>query len=275
MSKKKATILGGMGFIGRHLAGRLLAAGWDCDVPDRQSSPDLLDNMGHVFYCAGLTADYSLRPFATVEAHVSLLNRILKADRFESLVYLSSTRLYDSLPVDSGKEDLALLLNPLNPRHIYDLSKALGESLCVVAGQGRARVARLSCVFNDHTDAEGFLPGLLRQIIVERPSHLQVDSSPFFTRDYIHLQDVLEALIYIAVEGTGPIYNVAGGRNISNDVLFTTLSRISGCEIVPLRHDTAPPPPVINIQKMQDAFGWQPEPVLQRVETIIKENLRC
>lgn len=275
MRQPKATIIGGQGFIGRHLAARLRAEGWACEVPDRQAVYDGGEDLGHVFYCAGLTADYIQRPFATVEAHVSLLNRILQAGRFESLVYLSSTRLYDTQPGVVASEGLPLSLNPANPRHLYDLSKALGESLCFVTGQGRARVARLSCVYKDHTDAEGFLPGLLRQLIDTRPSRLEVDSSPAFARDYVHLQDVVEALVLIAVQGTSFLYNVASGENIRNEELFASLAGISGCEIVALRQDDVPAPPRISIEKMRGEFGWQPVPVLQKIAAILEENKLC
>lgn len=271
----KATIIGGRGFIGRHLASRLLAAGWDCLVPDRQEALNGQKDLGHLFYCAGLTADYLRRPFDTVEAHVTLLSRILQDDRFESLVYLSSTRLYDSQPGIVGSEESPLVLTPANPRHLYDLSKALGESLCLTTGKGRARVARLSCVYNNHTDEDGFLPGLLRRIIQDRPAILEVDSSPAFARDYIHLNDVLDALILIATQGKEGIYNVAGGENVRNEDLFATLSQASGCRIIPLRHDEQPAPAKVSIHKMQAEFTWQPVSVLKKITTIIKENRQC
>ncbi len=273
MTLPKATIIGAKGFIGRHLAAKLLSDRWDCHLPDKNWRYDGKDSMGHVFYCAGLTADYLQRPFATVDAHVSSLSRILQTDHFDSLVYLSSTRLYDSQPGIEATEDLSLVLDPLNPRHIFDLSKGLGESLCSLTGQGRARVARLSCIYNDHTDEDGFLPGLLKEIIVNQPSFLEVDSSPFFSRDYLHLDDVLKALILIAQRGTSTIYNVASGENVTNKYLFEGLSQASGCEISALRQDVPiSPSPAINIQKMQKEFGWRPEPVLQKVCSIIERN---
>jgi len=271
----KATIIGGRGFIGRHLEAKLLAAGWECHVPDRQEAWSSQNNLGHLFYCAGLTADYLRRPFDTVEAHVSLLSRILHDDRFESLVYLSSTRLYDSQPGIIGSEEIPLLLTPANPRHLYDLSKALGESLCLTTGKGRTRIARLSCVYNDHTDEDGFLPGLLRQIIEERPAILEVDSSPAFARDYIHLNDVLDALIMIATQGKEGIYNVASGENIRNETLFATLSRVSGCRIIPLRHDEPSAPARVSIHKLQSEFTWQPMSALNKITSIIEENRQC
>lgn len=275
MPKPKATIIGGKGFIGRHLATRLVAAGWNCYVPERQEISIGQEDLGHVFYCAGLTADYLLRPFDTVEAHVSLLSRILQGDRFESLVYLSSTRLYDSQPGLAGEEEMPLLLTPANPRHLYDLSKALGESLCLATGKGRARIARLSCVYKDHTDAEGFLPLLLRRIITENCSSLEVDSSPSFARDYIAVDDVIEALMLIVTQGRQSIYNVASGENTSNKSLFSILTEISGCRIIPLQHTVAAAPPRISIKRMTEEFDWKPVSVMVKIRTLLTGNTRC
>lgn len=278
-NSRTATVIGGQGFIGRHLVARLRGRGWDCRVPARNDPLPVEDDMGHVFYCAGLTADYARRPFDTVDAHVCLLNHLLQRGRFESLVYLSSTRLYDSQPAEEGVEEATLVLDPANPRHIYDFSKALGESLCYVAGRGRARVARLSSVYFDHRDEDGFLPSLLRQIIDARSRQgaleIQVDSSPAFARDYVHLDDVLDALILIATQGRSVVYNVASGENVSNGALFEALSAASGYRIVPLRHDDAHPPPRVSISKMKGEFGWRPAAVLEKLVTILGSERTC
>ncbi len=275
MHKPKATIIGGKGFIGRHLVARLLAAGWICHIPERREVFYEQKDMGHVFYCAGLTADYLHRPFETIEAHVSLLSRILQAECFESLVYLSSTRLYDSQPELEGKEDLPLLLTPSNPRHLYDLSKALGESLCLATGKGRARIARLSCVYKDHTDGEGFLPMLLRRIVTDKCSILEVDSSPSLARDYIAIDDVVEALILIATQAKQPVYNVASGENTANDTLFSTLMEISGCRIIPLQKTAAAAPPKVSIARITEEFRWKPQSVIEKIREIVTGETPC
>lgn len=256
-----ATIIGGHGFVGAALRRHLAAIGWDCRVPERDAPWPLRGQaLGHVFYCAGLTGDYLQRAADTVEAHVSLLVRVLQSDHWESLVYLSSTRLYDGLPPGSLATETALLpVAPQVPRHLFDLTKLTGESLCHVLGRGRARVARLASVYDSPADPAGFLPALLRQLAqAPRGATVAVDSSPAAARDYIHLPDVVRALVDIAQRGTHTVYNVASGKNLSNAQLAEMASRLAGRQLFFRSGQATPEPAVVDIRRLQDEFGWRP-----------------
>ena len=279
---RKATLVGGNGYVGRHLLARLLRDGWACWVPQRDDLKLMHRDLGHVFYCAGLTADYAERPFDTVEAHTSLLNQVLRDTHYTSLVYLSSTRLYDSLGSSLGNvtatETSPLTLDPNNPRHVYDLSKALGESLCRVASGGRARVARLSCVWGGDQGSEGFLPELMRGVLAackkqgER-ARVRVNSSPHFKRDYVHIDDVVDALLALVEPADFGIYNVAGGRNISNTELFKCVFDASGCKVEANSERPSPVLPRISIERMAQTFGWTPTDAVQRLGMQFKSDL--
>ena len=268
MQAGTATVIGSTGFIGQALLLHLRAAGWSCWAPDRdQPWPLQQRELGHVFYCAGLTADYLRRPEETVQAHVGLLTRVLQSDSYLSLVYLSSTRLYDNLPGDAlATEDAPLCISPLNSRHFYDLTKLTGESLCQVLGEGRARVARLSCVYQGAGEGQGFLPGLLLRLQDSAPgATLSVPSSPHFARDYVHLEDVVRALLDIAVRGCQPIYNVAAGANLGNDQLAHLVQAHSGRHLAYTLDQAHAPAAVAAIQRLQAEFGWCPTGVEERL----------
>ncbi|WP_354679320.1 NAD-dependent epimerase/dehydratase family protein [Cupriavidus plantarum] len=213
----RCTVIGGAGFVGRRLADTLRRAGHEVWVPERGDSALFSRDLGHVYYCAGLTADYAARPYDTVAAHVTLLSDVLRANRYDHLVYLSSTRLYDTSQLPQGDEAAALTLQPANPRALYDFSKGLGENLCLTVAAGRTAVARLSCVFDWTPDSPGFLSEWLVRAATEQA--FQLDSDAGFVRDYIHLDDVVDALIGISTRGAGGIFNVASGENVSNGEL--------------------------------------------------------
>ncbi len=208
------TVIGASGFVGARLVGALLARGDEVYTPER-GDPELLSrDLGRVFYCAGLTGDFMVRPFDTVEAHVGLLTSVLRSARFERLVYLSSTRLYDSLGSRGGREDDILEFDVSSPRNVYDLSKALGENLCLTRSEGRASVARLSNLFDWTDDAGGFLSDLLKRARRERS--IRLDSSPQAGRDYVHIDDVIDALLAMDAKGAQGVVNIACGEALSN-----------------------------------------------------------
>lgn len=270
MPEKIATIIGGQGYIGRALAIHLQAGGWRCHVaPRHQSWPRRGEALGTIFYCAGLTGDFYARPQDTVEAHVGLLARVLQSDRWDSLVYLSSTRLYDDLPPGAvATESMRLSVSPLQPRHLFDLTKLAGESVCMAMGQGRARVARLASVYGSVEDAQGFLPALVRQVRAAAPgSVIPVDSSADGERDYVYLPDVLGALESIASRGTQPIYNVAMGGNTRNASLGAWIGERAGRRVEFMREPLGRPAPRVDTALMQAEFGWKPTPVEQVVSS--------
>jgi UDP-glucose 4-epimerase len=260
------TILGSQGFIGSHLARHLRERGFSVSCPERHDDSIFARPLGHVMYCAGLTADYAARPFDTVEAHVTLLADVLKRCDFLSLVYLSSTRLYDSAGA-VGVETQPLMLNPNEPRHLYDFSKGLGEWLCIHTGRGRARVARLSSVYSTDLSSDNFLHTVLRMALEGRPA--SIDTSGNLSRDYIDVDDVCPMLVEIALRGTRSIYNVAGGENTANAEIFDRIQMLTGCRLTPSRPPSDQVSPVIDISTVVDELGLRPRRVLDRLPEIL------
>lgn len=250
-------MIGAGGFVGARLRARLDAMGGEVFAPGRED-PGLLErDLGVVFYCAGLTADYDRRPFDAVEAHVSLLSRLLQAGRFERLIYLSSTRLYDGLASARVDEAVTLELNSASARHTYDLSKALGENLTLTRGGGRGAVARLSNVYDWEEGAPGFLSAWLIRARIER--EIVLDSSPHLRRDYIHLDDVVESLLALAQAPAPGIVNVASGELVSNDEIAELMAQAG--RSVRFTGDGDPPaPPLADVSRLR-ALGVAPRPV--------------
>jgi nucleoside-diphosphate-sugar epimerase len=273
----KATVVGGKGFIGQHLAQHLNEIGWDCWIPERDDPRLYTDDLGCVFYCAGLTSDFLSRMFDTIDAHICLLNKIINKSHFDSLIYLSSTRIYDGTSKDIAYEDTFFSFNPSLPRHLYDLSKVMGESICLASQQGKVRIARLSCVYKDQQDHDGFLSQLLRDVFgiaPESSKSLLINSSADAVRDYVYLEDVIQALVLIATKGKYKIYNVASGENISNKMLFNQLRALTGIEIIASSdyQRGASEVPLVSISRLKQEFGWKPISVLEKIKEITRDH---
>lgn len=252
----RATVVGAAGFVGARLAARLKAEGWDVWAPAKGDAGLLTRDLGTVFYCAGLTADYDRRPFDTVEAHATLVSRVIEAGRFERLVYCSSTRLYDGQKKAEVHEAEALVFDPADPRRVYDLSKALGENLTLTRAGGRGAVARLSNVYDWEDGAPGFLSEWL--IEARRNRDLVLQSSPNIARDYIHLDDTVAALIAIATRGE-EIYNVAAGRLSTNAEIARVFEAVGFW--VKFTGDANPPPPPNAAVERLAGLGVRARPV--------------
>ena len=108
---------------------------------------------------------------------------------------------------------------------------------------------------------------------------LHVDSSAQFERDYVHIDDVVNALIALLQGGASKIYTVAGGRNIANAQLFERLGSATGCSIVATQTQTqtqsAAPPPRVCISRIAGEFGWRPRDTLARLTQIVEQEPAC
>lgn len=255
------SVIGGGGFIGRRMVRALRDAGAEVRTPARDGSDLFHGDLGRVIYCAGLTGDYRERPFETVEAHVTLLARLLEHGRFERLVYLSSTRLYQTAQAASGREDKPLRFDPNDREQVYELSKALGENLAVNRSQGRGTAARLSYVFDWEPGSAGFLSDWLVRARDRR--QLQVASSPEDGRDYVHVDDVTAALRRLADSEANGIVNVASGRTTTNAEIAEVFRRAGWT--VAFARAGAPPATPVDVERLAE-LGLRVRPPLALIE---------
>jgi nucleoside-diphosphate-sugar epimerase len=244
----KFTVFGAAGFIGSHLVRHLRAQGIAVETPARGERPA---DLGHAVWCAGVTADFRRRPFDTVIAHVSDLVPLLQEARFDSLVYVSSTRVYQSSP--STDEGQPLTVSSTNPSDLYNLSKLMGESICLA--QPNVRVARLSNVYGSDFTSDNFLTQLIKAALDKK---LVMQTAPESSKDYVSVDDVAEFLTAIALDGREPIYNLASGANLTNLAIADALARITRCEVewIPGAPTISFPP--IPIHRLQSSFAKVP-----------------
>ena len=258
------TVLGASGFIGRNLASRLRDEGHDVFAPARNDEGRFRNVLGHVIYCIGLTADFRKRPFDTVRAHVSVLSDVLERADFTSLLYLSSTRVYANATETS--ETMALPIRTVEPSDLYNLSKLMGESLCLNSGRNGMRIARLSNVVGFDPDSDNFLPTLIREALA---GTITLRSALDSSKDYVALEDVLAILPRIAVEGLQPIYNVASGRNLRNGDLTKRLEALTGCSVRIAEPASVQSFPPVRIERLCQEFRFSPSDPLERLPDLV------
>ncbi len=223
----KFTILGASGIIGSALFKELKERKCEVYAPTRAELGGGLEgisgrDLGHVIYCIGLTADFREFPLETVEAHVVLLTRLIRYGMFDSITYLSSTRIYSG--ASSTCEGSDIKCSSLSLDSLYNISKLMGESTCLQCA-GRGRVVRLSNVYSSSDiNSKNFLTSVLRDAATK--NIVQFNLSPQSAKDYISISDVISLLPDIAVRGEFGIYNLASGTNVTNQQIFDALTSL-------------------------------------------------
>jgi len=252
------TILGASGFVGSRLALRLAKNRHQVLRPSRQDLKSLESReLGHVFYCIG-EDDVTGNPYNAFDAHAAQLANVLKGNNFSSLTYLSSTRVY--FGAQSAHEESKLQVLPDDNNAIFSVTKIAGEQLCFACKNPAVRVVRLSTVIGFAPKGKSLLPTLIKDAMLRGRMRLTI--SPESSRDYIAVEDVIEILPRIAVEGKRRCYNVASGINVRlGEIVGLVRAEFpSECDWRP----DAPTVvfPLINISRVQSEFSFSPRPVL-------------
>ena len=224
------TVLGASGFIGSNLVNKLLMSDEEVYAPKRGEHIGGR-NLGNVIYCIGMTADFRTKPFETVNAHVSTLASLLQTCDFETLTYLSSTRVYIK-SITQRKflvEEDDIVLNSEDPFDLFTASKITGELLALNSGKPNIKIVRVSNVFGADLLSQNFITTIVRDALVNKK--VELFTTPDSSKDYISVDDVCEVLMKLATYYKTGIYNLSFGRNTSNETILNELKRLTGAEI--------------------------------------------
>ncbi|HEY2955046.1 MAG TPA: NAD-dependent epimerase/dehydratase family protein [Candidatus Eisenbacteria bacterium] len=260
---KKALITGGAGFIGFHLARRLLADGVAVDVVDdfsrgardeaierlaatpraRVLSADLLDpaalgglgrDYTHVIHMAAIlgVANVLERPYAVLRDNVAMLNQVLdfsaRLERLERLVFPSTSEVY------AGTLEHFRLPIPTpedTPLALPDLSRPrTSYMLSKIYGEAlchQARlpytIVRLHNVYGPRMGLKHVVPELLQRAHRAAPGGELEVFSADHTRTFCYVDDAVEMILRLA--------EAAGGRdgtfNVGTSTGETTIRELA------------------------------------------------
>lgn len=249
----KVFITGGAGFIGSHLAERLLVEGASVLVLDNLSTGSI-DNIEHLIGKPGFSyrigdvmneplvaelvdrCDITVhlaaavgvrliveRPVHTIETNVTGTETVLRAvTRKQKRVFLASTsEVYGKSTQVPFKEDQDLVLGPtIHSRWAYACSKALDEWLGLAYAREKRVPVCITRFFNTvgprQTGRYGMvLPNFAAQAVAGEP--ITVYGSGEQSRCFAHVRDVVEALVRLmkTTDSIGQIYNIGNDREVT------------------------------------------------------------
>lgn len=300
--KKTCLVTGVAGFIGSHLARRLLAEGCrvigiDCftdyydrgikekNISDlieqdrftmiRRDIVDLEDNwfegvqwVFHQSAQAGVRASWGDQ-FAHYTHHNVLgTQRLLewaRHSRIERFIYASSSSVYGA----SGKlpmheDDLP---RPLSP---YGVTKLAAEHLCNLYHQNFALPAtslRYFTVYGPGQRPDMAFHRFIRAIL--KDEELVVYGSGEQTRDFTYIDDIVEANLSAASaeNALGRVYNIGGGSRISVNGVLEILGRLAK-KAIAVRHEPVqagdPPHTYADTARAKNELNFQPRTTLEK-----------
>lgn len=262
----KFTIIGSKGFIGSNLVTYLKSIGHECFTPEIRTDDLTGKNLGNVIFVIGIS-NFIERPFDAVNAHVCSLTKILKTTKFDSFLYFSSGRLYYN--GTSTKEEDTLLVNPRNLDDLYNISKIMGESICLASGKNNVRIVRPSNVTGSDFSSKLFIPSILRDAVDK--NKISIRSTLHSEKDYVYIDDVVKIATEISIHGKDSIYNIAYGKNTRSDEIINEILKHTDSKLEIQPNSSTFLFPTISIDKIHDEFGFEPTPFIPKIAKMIDD----
>ncbi len=275
----RALITGGAGFVGSHLAERLLADGHDVLVLDNLSTgsihnilhlkqapgfsdvvdtvtnepllAEMIDQSDVVFHLAAAVGVKLIveQPVHTLETNVHGTEVVLKhANKKKKLVFIASTsEVYGKSTDVPFREEADLVLGPsAKHRWAYACSKLIDEFLALAYWKEKRLPVVIVRLFNTvgprQTGQYGMvLPTFVRQALTGQPITVFGDGTQ--SRSFTYVGDVVDALARLAAEprAIGDVFNIGGTDEVTMGDLAVRVKKMTNSEspIVHIPYDVA------------------------------------
>jgi UDP-glucuronate decarboxylase len=293
MVAMRILITGGAGFVGSHLAERLLAKGNEVVVVDNYFTGSK-DNVAHLLgnphfeilrhdvtfplyvevdtiYNLASPASpvhYQHDPVQTTKTNVmGAINMLGLAKRLRvPILQASTSEVYGDPEIHPQTEDYWGKVNPIGPRACYDEAKRVAETLFFDYHRQHGLAIRVARIFNTYGPRMAADDGrVVSNFIVQalRGEALTIYGDGSQTRSFCYVDDLVGGLIALMENAVGEV----GPVNIGNPGEFTMLELAekvleltgssSKIEHLPLPQDD-PKQRQPDISRAKKSLGWEP-----------------
>ena len=262
----RVLITGGAGFIGSHLAERLLAERHEVFAIDNLSTgsidniaalkshscfsyvidsitnepllAEMIDRSDVVFHLAAAVGVKLIveQPVHTIETNVHGTEVVLKhANKKKKLVFIASTsEVYGKSTVVPFRESADLVLGPTDKhRWAYACSKLIDEFLALAYWKEKRLPVVVVRLFNTvgprQTGQYGMvLPSFVRQALAGKPITVFGDGTQ--SRSFTYVGDVVDALVKLAAEprAVGGVFNIGNTGEVTIQALAERVKEMTG-----------------------------------------------
>jgi len=299
ISRGRALVTGGAGFLGSHLCDRLLDDGYDVLCVDNYYSSKK-DNIAHLhdhprfevirhdvtfplyvevdeiyhLACPASPIHYQRDPVQTTKTAVhGSINMLGLAKRTGARILLTSTSEVYGDPLEHPQtEDYWGNVNPIGPRACYDEGKRAAETLFFDYWRQHGLPIKVVRLFNTygprmHPRDGRVVSNFIMSALEGRP--LTVYGRGEQTRSFCYVDDLIEGLLKMmrsSEEVTGPI-NLGNPGEFTIGELAELVIRFTGVdpgiEYLPLPADD-PTRRQPDITRARDTLGWEPSVSLEQ-----------
>lgn len=246
LSGKRLVVTGGGGFVGSHLADRLVADNEVVVADDfrngrREWVPDgcelvegdlsdpavvaeaITEDVDAVFHCAA-DKDAGADDMEQFRANTTLTENVIErmhAVGVDNVAFTSSSVVYGEAPRPTP-EDYA----PLEPISIYGASKLGEEGLLSVYAHSHdftAWVFRFANIVGPRLQLGAVVPDFIRKLS-ENPDSLEILGDGRQEKSYMHIDDCVDAICHVVEQTDGPVNTYNLGTRTTTSV--TTIADI-------------------------------------------------
>lgn len=291
---KRCLVLGGRGFIGSHLVTALLDLGFRVRCLDRphvkpigeshlsnpnfelyegdfSSETDVAEAVKDCDFCFHLVSttlpkSSNADPVFDVESNVVGTVRLLNhavANHLKKVIFVSSGGTVYGTPVDVPISET----HPTNPACSYGITKLTIEKYLALFRNLHGldyTVLRLSNPFGEGQRTfsnQGVIAVFLGKALRGEPIEIWGDGS--VVRDYIHVSDVIDAILLSIDPSNGHhVFNIGSGCGHSLNEVLSTIEEVTRCRIIKRYSEARAfdvPVNVLNISEAQYSLGWTPK----------------
>jgi UDP-glucose 4-epimerase len=292
----KILITGVAGFIGSHLAERLILAGHqvtgiDCftdfyarwikeknlasllpqptftfieaDLNKLELIP-LLQDIDIVFHFsaqAGVRSSWGQSFDDYLQHNIAATQKLLEAAKKSSLkkiIYASSSSVYGACQELPMRET-----SPCWPYSPYGVTKLAAEHLCLLYFKNYGLPClslRFFTVYGPRQRPDMAFHKFFRSLLNQQPLHVFGNGQQ--TRDFTFINDIIDGVIAAFTRGKpGEVYNLGGGQQIPLNQVFPLLEKITGRKVAINYIDSQSgdvPHTFASIEKAREELGYQP-----------------
>ena len=202
----------------------------------------------------------------TIDAHVCILKNILDNYKFDSLLYISSGRIYYNM--DSTFEENHFSINPNLKNDLYNISKLQGESLCLSLNNPKIKIIRPSNVVGKSGPPNLFITSIIKEAI--KTGKIILHSTLDSQKDYVYIDDLVHLIPKIIFSDKFQIYNIASGHNTLSSEIINEIIRLTNCKLEIATDAKKFTFTKINTDRIKNEFNFVPIKITDKIEELVK-----